>query len=69
MRSLRMLVLLAPLVALAACGRGEDRTVVVNPQPAPAAAPVAVPMGSTVVVPQSTTTTTTRICPRGMVTC
>ena len=68
MRSLRMLVLLAPF-ALAACGGGEDRTVVVNPQPAPAAAPVAVPMGSTVVIPQSTTTTTTRICPRGMVTC
>ena len=36
MRSLRMIALLAPL-ALAACGGGDEKTVVVNP--APAAAP------------------------------
>ncbi|MCC7046522.1 MAG: hypothetical protein IT562_07420 [Alphaproteobacteria bacterium] len=64
MRALRWMVVLAPL-ALAACG-GEDRTVVVNPSPAPTA-PTAtvVPPGSTVVVPQSGI----RVCPPGAVAC
>lgn len=66
MRSMRLMVLLVPL-ALAACGGGgEDRTVVVNPQPTPSVAPT-VPPGSTVVVPQSNTVT--RVCPPGAVTC
>ena len=49
MRNLRTMVLLAPVVLfLAACGGGEDKTVVVNPQ----SAPTAVPPGSTVIVPR-----------------
>ena len=65
MRSLRMIALLAPL-ALAACGGGDERTVVVNPAPAAAPATVIQP-GATVVVPPSATVT--RICPPGAVTC
>ncbi|BBK34548.1 hypothetical protein EDC65_2964 [Stella humosa] len=65
MRSLRMLALLAPL-ALAACGGGEDRTVVVNPQPAPAAA--VIPPGSTIITPPAGNTVT-RVCPPGAITC
>ncbi|BBK39612.1 hypothetical protein STAQ_46900 [Allostella sp. ATCC 35155] len=68
MRSLRMFALLAPL-ALAACGGGEERTVVVNPAPAaqPQPSPMVVQPGATVVVPPSATVT--RVCPPGAVTC
>lgn len=67
MRSLRSILLLAPvLLALAACGRGEDRTVVVNPQSTAPVAPT-VPPGSMVIVPQSNTVT--RVCPPGAIAC
>ncbi|WP_374443471.1 hypothetical protein [Stella sp.] len=66
MRSLRTIALLAPL-ALAACGGGEDRTVVVNPAPAAQAPAATVQPGTTVVVPPSATVT--RVCPPGAVTC
>lgn len=68
MRSLRMFALLAPLT-LAACGGGEERTVVVNPAPAaqPQPSQTVVQPGATVVVPPSSTVT--RVCPPGAVTC
>ena len=66
MRSLRMFALLAPL-ALAACGGGEDRTVVVNPAPAAQPSSMVVQPGATVVVPPSSTVT--RVCPPGAVAC
>ena len=66
MRSLRIVALLAPL-ALAACGGGEDRTVVVNPAPAAQPPSTVVQPGATVVVPPSSTVT--RVCPPGAITC
>jgi hypothetical protein len=62
-RLLIALALLAPL-GLAACGGKDERTVVVNPQPATVVAPPA-----TVITPPATssTTTTTRTCLPGTI--
>lgn len=55
----------ALVLTLAACGDDKDRTVVVNPQPAPSSTVVnPPPANNTVVVPQSGTT---RTCPAGTV--